>query len=72
MSWFRKKDQTLLTVGLSVYNSDERFFIEHTRHLGNWELRIKNAREEDAGVYECQVSTHPPQSIFIELRTVGE
>ncbi|XP_058462393.1 neural cell adhesion molecule 2-like [Malaya genurostris] len=70
VSWFRRKDYQLLTVGLSTYSSDERFLVEHTRHLGNWALRIKNARKEDEGLYECQISTHPPQSIFIELRIV--
>lgn len=54
------------------YSSDERFLVEHTRHLGNWALRIKNARKDDEGIYECQISTHPPESIFIELRIVGE
>lgn len=62
----------LLTVGLSTYSSDDRFLVEHTRHLGNWALRIKNARKDDEGIYECQLSTHPPESIFIELRIVGE
>ncbi|XP_055538664.1 uncharacterized protein LOC129726079 [Wyeomyia smithii] len=70
VSWFRRKDYLLLTVGLSTYSSDDRFLVEHTRHLGNWALRIKNARKEDEGLYECQISTHPPQSIFIELRIV--
>lgn len=59
-------------MGLSTYSSDDRFFVEHTRHLGNWALRIKNAREDDEGLYECQISSHPPQSIFIELRIVGK
>lgn len=72
VSWFRRKDYQLLTVGLSTYSSDDRFLVEHTRHLGNWALRIKNARKEDEGLYECQISTHPPQSIFIELRIVGK
>ncbi|CAO1332056.1 unnamed protein product [Diamesa hyperborea] len=70
VSWFRRKDFLLLTVGLSTYSSDDRFLVEHTRHLGNWALRIKNARKDDEGIYECQISTHPPQSIFIELRIV--
>lgn len=57
---------------LFSYSSDDRFMVEHTRHLGNWALRIKNARKDDEGIYECQLSTHPPESIFIELRIVGE
>lgn len=61
-----------MTVGLSTYSSDDRFLVEHTRHLGNWALRIRNAQKEDEGIYECQLSTHPPESIFIELRIVGE
>lgn len=72
ISWFRRKDYQLLTVGLSTYSSDDRFLVEHNRLLGNWALRIKSARNEDEGLYECQISTHPPQSIFIELRIVGK
>ncbi|CAD7081826.1 unnamed protein product [Hermetia illucens] len=70
VSWFRRKDFQLLTVGLSTYSSDDRFLVEHTRHLGNWALRIKSARKDDEGFYECQISTHPPQSIFTELKIV--
>lgn len=70
MSWFRRKDFQLLTVGLSTYSSDDRFLVEHTRHLGNWALRLKGAKKDDEGLYECQISTHPPQSIFLELRIV--
>lgn len=39
----------ILQVGLSTYSSDDRFLVEHTRHLGNWALRIKNARKDDEG-----------------------
>lgn len=59
-------------MGLSTYSSDERFLVEHTRHMGHWALRIKNVREDDRGFYECQLSVHPVQSIFIELRVVGK
>jgi hypothetical protein len=33
VSWIRRKDFHLLTVGLVTYSSDDRFFVEHTRHL---------------------------------------
>lgn len=38
----------------------------------NWELNVKFVRPSDEGVYECQVSTHPPSSIFLNLRIVGK
>lgn len=69
ISWI--KDHHLLTVGLATYSSDDRFMVEHTRHEGIWDLRIKPVQKEDQGVYKCQISTHPPQSIFIDLKVVG-
>lgn len=72
VSWIRRKDFQLLTVGLSTHSSDKRFLVEHTRHMGHWSLRIKAVREEDRGFYECQLSIYPTQSIFIELKIVGK
>lgn len=69
VSWIRKQDSpALLTVGLTTYSSDDRFIVEHARHLQNWGLLIKHVQPSDAGLYECQVSTHPPTSIFIKLK----
>ncbi|XP_073824794.1 defective proboscis extension response 19 [Musca autumnalis] len=70
VSWIRRKDFQLLTVGLSTHSSDKRFLVEHTRHMGHWSLRIKSVREDDRGLYECQLSVYPTQSIFIELKVV--
>lgn len=72
VSWIRRKDFQLLTVGLSTHSSDKRFLVEHTRHMGHWSLRIKSVRDEDRGLYECQLSIYPTQSIFIELKVVGK
>lgn len=73
MSWIRKDvtPPTILTIGLGTYIADDRFMVEHARHLQNWDLVIKHVRTSDAGLYECQMSTHPPTSIFIELRVTG-
>lgn len=38
----------------------------------NWGLQIHKVLKTDAGMYECQVSTHPPTSIFVELKVIGE
>ncbi|KAG8246765.1 hypothetical protein J6590_077383 [Homalodisca vitripennis] len=71
VSWIRRKDFQLLTVGLATYSSDDRFMVEHARHLQNWGLQIHKVQKTDAGMYECQVSTHPPTSIFVELKVIG-
>ncbi|KAL1513624.1 hypothetical protein ABEB36_003013 [Hypothenemus hampei] len=68
VSWIRKHDYQLLTVGVTTYNTDERFMVGHVRHLQNWGLLIKHVQPSDAGLYECQVSTHPPTGIVVELK----
>ncbi|XP_071450694.1 limbic system-associated membrane protein-like isoform X2 [Hetaerina americana] len=70
VSWIRRKDYHLLTVGLTTYSSDERYSAVHAQHSEDWTLQIKYVQERDAGLYECQVSSHPPTSIFIDLRVV--
>ncbi|XP_053674098.1 uncharacterized protein LOC128724397 [Anopheles nili] len=70
VSWIRRKDYHLLTVGLTTYSSDERFSATHLQNSEDWTLQIKFVQTRDAGLYECQVSTHPPTSIFLELKVV--
>ncbi|XP_058800988.1 lachesin-like [Phymastichus coffea] len=71
VTWIRrKKDHQLLTVGLTTYASDERFQARHFQHSEDWTLQIKYVQSRDAGTYECQVSTHPPTSIFLFLEVV--
>lgn len=73
VSWIRRKAvQQLLTVGLSTYASDGRFQAIHFHHSEDWTLQIKYVQSRDAGIYECQVSTHPPASIFLFLEVVGK
>ncbi|XP_023705904.1 zwei Ig domain protein zig-8 isoform X2 [Cryptotermes secundus] len=70
VSWIRRKDYHLLTVGLTTYTGDERYQAIHAQHSEDWTLQIKFVQQRDAGLYECQVSSHPPTSIFIELKVV--
>ncbi|XP_066139234.1 limbic system-associated membrane protein-like isoform X1 [Euwallacea fornicatus] len=76
VTWIRRKDYHLLTVGLATYSSDERFQAVHLQHsevflaFQDWTLQIKFVQQRDAGLYECQVSSHPATSIFIQLNVV--
>nr|XP_031845831.1 uncharacterized protein LOC116432723 [Nomia melanderi] len=65
VSWIKWKEvQKLLTVGLKTYANDERFQATHFHHSEDWTLQIKYVQSRDAGLYQCQVSTHPPTSLF--------
>ncbi|XP_012142896.1 lachesin [Megachile rotundata] len=71
VSWIKRKDvQELLTVGLITYANDGRFQATHFHNSEDWTLQIKFVQPRDAGWYQCQVSTHPPTSIFLYLEVV--
>ncbi|XP_063547506.1 uncharacterized protein LOC134754948 [Cydia strobilella] len=71
VTWIRKKDYSLLSVGLVTYSADNRFFSAHGRHVKDWALHIRFSTSADGGYYECQVPTHPPTSIFFKLVLVA-
>ncbi|KAG8232151.1 hypothetical protein J437_LFUL010968 [Ladona fulva] len=73
VSWVRRKngDLQLLTVGLHTYSGDSRYTMEF-QYPNNWRLQIKYANKMDEGLYECQISTHPPKVIQIYMHINGE
>lgn len=56
----------LLTVGAVTYAADNRVTVAK-RYPGNWRLLIKEVKPDDEGIYECQISTHPPRVSRIYL-----
>ncbi|CAG2162741.1 unnamed protein product [Oppiella nova] len=67
VSWIRRKDFHVITVGKFTYTSDQRFQAVHMDNSDDWTLQIRYPQRRDAGIYECQVSTLPKMSLFVEL-----
>ncbi|XP_067143604.1 V-set and immunoglobulin domain-containing protein 10-like [Centruroides vittatus] len=70
VSWIRRRDFHVLTVGLVTYTSDDRFQAVHMERSDDWILKLQLAQLSDAGLYECQVNTHPLISLFVFLTVV--
>ncbi|KAL1431178.1 hypothetical protein MTO96_014561 [Rhipicephalus appendiculatus] len=70
VSWIRRRDLHVLTVGRFTYTSDQRFQAIHMDNSDLWMLQIQYPQKKDAGMYECQVSTLPKISRFIALNVI--
>ncbi|GFW56517.1 uncharacterized protein TNCV_1862271 [Trichonephila clavipes] len=70
VSWIRRKDLHVLTVGRFTYTSDQRFQTIHLENSDDWTLQVKYPQSKDGGVYECQVSTVPKMSHFVNLNVI--
>ncbi|XP_076657107.1 limbic system-associated membrane protein [Halictus rubicundus] len=65
VTWSRRRDRQLLTVGRGTHSIDTRFMV--VLNDPDWNLMIKNVKKEDAGLYECQIQTNPIQKRLIQL-----
>ncbi|XP_022252827.1 zwei Ig domain protein zig-8-like, partial [Limulus polyphemus] len=70
VSWIRRKDFHVLTVGSDTYITDDRFQAVLTQSAKDWMLQIKFVELSDAGLYECQVSSDPKISHFYNLNVL--
>ncbi|XP_045113693.1 uncharacterized protein LOC123505909 isoform X3 [Portunus trituberculatus] len=70
VSWVRRRDYHLLTVGRQVYSSDARVGVKVSMDGSDWMLTVRYVAPHDAGLYECQVSSHPPQLLMVNLHVV--
>ncbi|KAL7745793.1 hypothetical protein ACLKA6_009988 [Drosophila palustris] len=70
--WVRRTTEkvSLLTVGNVTYSGDPRIRVKF-QYPNNWRLLINPTQREDAGIYMCQVSTHPPR-VFTTNLTILE
>ncbi|CAO1405687.1 unnamed protein product [Diamesa tonsa] len=70
VSWIRKRDLHIMTIGILTYTNDQRYQALHTEGSDEWSLRITSPQTRDSGVYECQVSTEPKISQAYRLNVV--
>ncbi|XP_073838763.1 uncharacterized protein isoform X1 [Musca autumnalis] len=70
VSWIRHRDMHILTVGTYTYTTDLRFQAIHHNGSDDWMLQIKWTQKRDAGMFECQISTQPVRSYFVDLHVV--
>uniref|UniRef100_A0A8D8YMS9 Protein sidekick-1 n=1 Tax=Cacopsylla melanoneura TaxID=428564 RepID=A0A8D8YMS9_9HEMI len=70
VSWIRKRDLHILTVGILTYTNDLRYTSLHSDGSDEWTLKIASTQLRDSGTYECQVSTEPKISSGYKLNVV--
>jgi len=67
VSWIRKRDLHILTIGSITYTADRRFQSSQSLDSTVWRLSIEPTLHTDAGMYECQISTEPKISKLFKL-----
>jgi len=72
VSWIRKRDLHILTVGILTYTNDQRYQSLHSDGTDEWTLKISSPQIRDSGTYECQVSTEPKISQSFRLSVVSK
>ncbi|KAG8231317.1 hypothetical protein J437_LFUL011141 [Ladona fulva] len=71
--WLRRSGDrvSLLTVGDTAYSSDSRVALRF-QYPNNWRLHISPVMKTDEGTYFCQLSTHPPRAIYVNITVQGK
>ena len=72
MSWVRNRDAHILSVDRYTFIADKRFNTWYESTTQTWTLQLKFVEAEDAGRYECQVSSEPKISHFVTLTVVSK
>lgn len=74
VSWRKLGPNYLLTIGEMVFSFNDKIDIQHKRDwqgVNHWNLVIKRVAPDDAGLYECQVSSAQPLVYYVQLNVLG-
>ncbi|XP_074095099.1 lachesin isoform X1 [Cotesia typhae] len=68
VAWIKADTKAILAIHEHVITNNARLSVTHNDY-NTWTLHIKNAKQEDRGLYMCQVNTDPmkSQSAFLEV-----
>lgn len=71
--WLRRTVDkfSLLSVGNITHTGDPRIKVTF-QYPNNWRLHINPMLKDDAGLYICQVSTHPPRDFTTNVTVLRE
>ncbi|XP_045119612.1 uncharacterized protein LOC123509390 isoform X2 [Portunus trituberculatus] len=67
VSWIRRRDLHVLTVGVYTFTNDDRFQALHAEESDQWSLVINPVTLRDSGVYECQASGKDKKYLLYNL-----
>ncbi|KAL8598453.1 hypothetical protein ACOMHN_032730 [Nucella lapillus] len=73
VAWRRIEEDDFLTIGEMTWISDNKIAVEHTDGEGetsHWNLVIDKVTPDDAGVYECQVTSKLGFNKLVNLKVV--
>lgn len=72
VSWIRRRDWHIMSVGETVFTTDDRVQVSRKEAETDWVLQFKFVRERDEGMYECQVTLANGQvkSRIVQLEVV--
>ncbi|XP_050688684.1 uncharacterized protein LOC126981532 [Eriocheir sinensis] len=75
VTWARRRgsDIDFLTVGHQTFHNDKSRYTLRYEKPNNWKLLIRHAQKRDEGLYECQISTHPPKimRMYLSVKVPG-
>ncbi|KAK7465901.1 hypothetical protein BaRGS_00037553 [Batillaria attramentaria] len=75
VAWRRIKDDQFLTIGKITWFQDSNLVLEHLRKgsgVSSWDLILRRAQPEQAGDYECQITSTAKHVRTVTLTVIDE